>query len=191
MLQSASKKRPGSEGGNDYAMHSDFCAVFLQHLDRLYLLALILTGDELSAEKCFLTAFDTCVQGSPVFRESAVSWSRRSVIKNAIKFTSRAPCNPFHPDLVGNRSGLSLDQDTSLKCVQDLPLLDRFVFVMSVLERYSDRECALLLGCACADILPARIRALREVSTSVEKSYPGHSSGVQPYVVDPDWLECG
>ena len=102
-----------------------------------------------------------------------------------------APSNASRPYLVGNRSDLKLDQDASLKCVQDLPLFDRLVFVMSVLERYSDRECALLLGCSGADILPARIRAFQQISTKVEKSYLSQSIGDQPFVVNPDWLECG
>jgi hypothetical protein len=29
---------------------------------------------------------------------------------------------------------------------------DRFVFVMSVLEHYSEHDCALLLGCSVRDI---------------------------------------
>jgi len=190
MLQSAGKRRPGSEGGNKYATHSDFCAVFLQHLDHLYLLALLLTGDELSAEKCFLAAFESCAEERLVFKELAVSWSRRSVIKNAIRFTSPSPSHPSWPHSPGNDSNLDLDQKAPFKCVQDLPLFDRFVFVMSALEHYSDRDCALLLDCSCTDILPARIRAFQQIPR-LEKSYPSHSSGAHPYVVDPDLLECG
>lgn len=189
MLQMARKKRSNSDGRNNYATHSDFCAVFVQQMDRLFLLALILTGDELSAEQCFLAAFESCAEGL-VFRDSAVSWSRRSVIKSAIKFTSPAPCVPSTPHLTGNRNDLNFNPEASLKWVPDLPLFDRFVFVMSVLECYSDRDCALLLGCPCSEILPARIRAFQEIS-KVKKSYPSDSSGIRPYVVDPDWLECG
>ena len=190
MLQLASKKRLRDEARSGYATHSDFCAIFLQHLDRLYLLALILTGDEVSAEKCLLTALDLCVQEGSVFKGSVVAWSRRSVIKNAIRLTLPVPGIQSHPYPIGNRSGLSLDKDVSLKCVQEMSPFDRFVFVMSVLERYSDRDCALLLGCSSTDILPARIRALQQIS-GLEKSHPVHSSGTQPYVINPDWLECG
>src|SRR5262249_51049895 len=191
MMQQPRKKRSDSGGRNDYATRSDFCAVFHQHLDRLYLLALILTGDELTAEKCFLAAFDSCAEERLVFKESAVSWSRRSVIKSAISFMLPALRNSSRPHLLDNPSGLNLDRDASLKQVRELPPFDRFVFVKSVLERYSDRECALLLGCSCADILPARIRAFKQISTRDEKRYPDNSSGNQPYVVDADWLECG
>ena len=175
---------------NDYARHEDFCAIFRNHLDRLYLLALILVGDELIAEKCFLAAFDSCAEESRVFRDSALSWSRRSVIKNAIRIVLPASGNSSHQCLVGKRNSLDLDKNGPLECVQDLLPFDRFVFVMSVLERYSDRECALLLGCSFTDILPVRIRALQQISR-IEKNYPVHTSAAPPYVVDADWLECG
>ena|SRR5215467_10553404 len=190
MLQSASKKRPGSGGRNDYATHSDFCAIFREQLDSLFFLALLLTGDEPSAEKCFLAAFDSCAEGNLVFKESAMGWSRRSVIKNAIRLMSPVPTAPARPLFPGNDDNVHLDQDALLTRVQQLPSFDRFVFVMSVLERYSDRDCALLLGCSGADILPARIRALQQISR-IEQSYPVHRSAVPPYVVDTDWLECG
>lgn len=174
---------------NDYATHADFCAIFRQHVDRLYLLALILTGDELTAEKCFLAALDSCAEERLVFRESALSWSRRSVIKSAIRFMLPAPGSQTGPHPVGNCNGLNLSPHSSLKCVQELPPFDRFVFVMSVLERYSDRDCALLLNCSCAEILPARIRGFQQISMKTGKRYPGYTSDIQPRVVDADWLE--
>lgn len=176
---------------NNYASHSDFCAIFRNHLDSLYLLALILTGDELIAEKCFLATFDSCAEQGLVFRESGLSSTRRNVIENAIRIMLPASGNPFPKCLAAKRNSLDLNEDALLKCLQYLPPFDRFVFVMSVLERYSDRECALLLGCSYADIMPARIRAFEQISTREEKSYPSHSSGMQPYLVDADWLECG
>src|SRR5215470_17908215 len=156
MLQFVSRQRPDGKATNDYATHSDFCVIFREQLDSLFLLARLLTGEELSAEKCFLAAFDTCVDGDRVFKESAVSWSRRSVIKAAIKLMLPAPSDPSNPRFPGNDSNLNREQEASLQWVQELPLFERLVFVMSVLERYSDYECALLLDCSQADIVPAR-----------------------------------
>jgi len=192
MLRWPRKVRSAGKGRGDYATHSDFCAVFLQQVDRLYSLALILTGDELRAEECLLAALDSCVEGSLVFKESAVAWSRRSVIKCAIRFMLPSPSSLSHPDLVANRCASSSDQDALLKSVQGLSPFDRFVFVMSVLERYSDRECALLLGCLYSNILAARASAFQQISTrTLSKSYSNHASGAQPSLVDADWLECG
>jgi hypothetical protein len=190
MLRWARKLRSAGKGRDGYATHSDFCAVFRQQLDSLYSLALILTGDELRAENCLLAAFDSCEQRDLVFKESAVSWSRRTVIKIAIRSMSPAPFGPARHYLLGHRSDLNLVQDVSIKCLLELPAFDRFVFVMSVLEGYSDRDCALLLYCTCADVVAARIRAFQQIS-KVEKSYASYTSGTQPYVVDADWLECG
>src|SRR5215831_3511288 len=108
MLQSVSKKRRDGEGRNDYAIHSDFCTIFREQLDGLFLLAVLLTGDELSAEKCFLTAFDTCVHGRPDFKELAISWSKRSVIKTAIRLMSPTPSDLSGSHLVGNSSDVNV-----------------------------------------------------------------------------------
>ena len=182
-MQPIRKKGLGDEGKNDYATHSDFCAVFLEHLDRLWLLALLLTGDEVSAEKCFLEAFESCAAERPVFKEVAVGWCRRSVIKTAIRLMSPAPSDPSSPHFPENDINLNRGQDVLLKCVQGLSSFDRFVFVMSVLERYSDRECSVLLGCSFADVLPARIRALQQISRA-KKSYPEDGVEAQKYRVD-------
>jgi len=191
MLRWARKVRSAGKGGDDYAAHSDFCAVFLQEMDRLYSLALILTGDELRAEECLLAALDSCEQRDLVFKASAVSWSRRTVIKIAIRSMSPAPFGPARPYLVGHRSDLNFEQNVSLKCLLDLPALDRFVFVMSVLEGYSDRDCALLLDYSCADVVAARIRAFQQISRMLTEMYPDYDSGAQPYLADADCLECG
>ena len=191
MLRWTKKMRSAGKGREDYAAHSDFCAVFLQQLDRLYSLALLLTGDELTAEECLLAAFDSCEQRGLVFKDSAVSWSRRNVIKIAIRCMSPAPFGPVRPYSLGHRSGPNCDQDVSIKCLLELPDFDRFAFVMSVLEGYSDRECALLLNRSSADLVAARIRAFQQISRRLTDMYPSYGSGAQPYVVDADWLECG
>jgi DNA-directed RNA polymerase specialized sigma24 family protein len=145
-------------------------------------LALILTGDELRAEECLLAAFDSCVDGRLVFKESAASWSKRSVIKTGIKLmlplpSVPLPSDPSKPHFHGNDSNMDSDQEASLKYVLELPAFDRFVFVMSVLEGCSDRDCALLLGCSCADLVAARIRAFQQISRRVTEMYPGYRRG--------------
>jgi hypothetical protein len=52
--------------------------------------------------------------------------------------------------------------------VAALPSFERFVFVMSVLERYSEQECSLLLGCTRAEVIDARSRALRELGAAAQ-----------------------
>jgi DNA-directed RNA polymerase specialized sigma24 family protein len=52
---------------------------------------------------------------------------------------------------------------TTINAVAQLASLDRIVIVMSVLERYSVRECAALLDCSVRDVQPARMRALLQI----------------------------
>jgi hypothetical protein len=43
---------------------------------------------------------------------------------------------------------------------------ERFVFIMSILEKYSAQECSLLLGCSRRDVTKARIPALRHLASA-------------------------
>jgi hypothetical protein len=49
-----------------------------------------------------------------------------------------------------------------------LEAFKRFVYVMSVLEHYSDHDCSLLLGCAQRDVVAGRVRALQQTGSAME-----------------------
>ena len=51
----------------------------------------------------------------------------------------------------------------SMEHVRALADFERFVFVMSVLERYSDQDCSVLLGYRVREIRDARTRALQQI----------------------------
>ncbi len=55
-----------------------------------------------------------------------------------------------------------------VSAVLGLEPFGRIVYVMTVLEHYSDHECSLLLGCPRRHILPARTRALEQLGRQVE-----------------------
>src|SRR5947208_10282768 len=76
--------------GRAYTLPADFCAIFKDDMDSLYSLALVLTGNHETAQQCFLAALDDCCTGSDVFPDWARSWSRRAVIKNAIRLLGPA-----------------------------------------------------------------------------------------------------
>src|SRR2546426_1008725 len=71
-----------------YATRADFCRIFQDEMKPLYLLAFLLTADHAKAEQCFVAGIADVVEGNPVFREWAHSWSRRTIIKNAIRILS-------------------------------------------------------------------------------------------------------
>jgi len=54
--------------------------------------------------------------------------------------------------------------------ILDLPELDRFVFVICVLERYSTYDCALLLGRSLRDVNEARQRVGNQIGQIDELS---------------------
>jgi DNA-directed RNA polymerase specialized sigma24 family protein len=154
-----------------YATQADFCQVFDQHMNSLYLLAFLLTADQEKAERCFVSGLEDSVEGNKVFREWARSWAGRMIIQNAVKM--------INPQPIARNSGLQVvsinSNDTTLPtepveiaAVLALPSFDRFVFVMSVLERYSDQDCSVLLGCARRDVIAARTRALRQIGSAAE-----------------------
>ena len=134
----------------EYAVPADFCRVFEAHVDSLYTLSLLLTADHDKADQGVVAGLEDCLQGNPVFREWVQSWARRTVIKNAIRMVSPARNQPA--TAAGNPGQLS-DADTALAAITSLHPFERFVYVLSVLEKYSDRECATLLDCAPGQVI--------------------------------------
>jgi hypothetical protein len=74
-----------------YADSDDFCRIFDENMNSLYLLAFLLTADHARAEQCFVSGMEDTVDGNPVFREWAHSWSGRAIIQNAVRFAKPRP----------------------------------------------------------------------------------------------------
>jgi DNA-directed RNA polymerase specialized sigma24 family protein len=160
-------KRPKSPSSEMYASSADFCRVFEDQMDRLYLLSLLLTADLELARKCFVRGLEDSKNGSPVFKEWAESWARRTVITNAIRMIGPRPgiSSPVtRSSLAEGIQGLP----EKLAAIIDLPKFERFVFVMSVLEGYAARDCRLLLNCSNFDVAQARAQALQQLARSTE-----------------------
>ena len=170
------------ETSDVYATHEDFHAIFNEDLKQLYQLSFLLTRDTAKAERCLVVGLEEWVKGNPVFREWARSWAMRVIVQNAIRETQPRPIHsnsrlsdPSFSEVAELSSGP--DRHFALEGVLNLEDFERFVFVMSVLEHYSDHDCALLLGCSVREILEARARSLRELMDSSQKQY---SSENQP-----------
>jgi DNA-directed RNA polymerase specialized sigma24 family protein len=148
-----------------YATKSEFCRIFEKDMNRLYVLSFLLTGDPTMAEQCFVGGLHIAREENQVFKEWAESWARRAIIQNAIRMI-----RPRKAAGVTNSTAVSdpLTQHPEIAGIVDLPAFERFVFVMSVLERYSDQECSLLLGCTRGDVAAARTRALEQLGKSID-----------------------
>ena len=156
-----------------YATTDDFRRIFDENMNSLYLLAFLLTADHRSAEQCFVSGLEDAVVGNPVFKEWASSWARRAIIQNVVRLIKPRPNNGSGRSRSGSvdNDGKTLPAERHMEISAFLGLepFERIVYVMTVLERYSDHECALLLNCARRDILPARTRALDQIGRQVEK----------------------
>jgi len=149
-----------------YASSGDFHRIFHEETDSLYRLSLMLTGDREKAEQCFVSGLEDSVKGSPVFKEWARSWARRAIIQNALRAINPRPMGEdAHSTTFNSSSKTPATEQPEIAAVLELAPFERFVYVMSVLERYSDQECSILLDCARRDVVAARIRALQQMET--------------------------
>ena len=147
-------------------------------MDHLYTLALLLTADRDMAEHCFLSAFEDCMDSKTVFRDWAESWARRNMIITGIRsvFRSRPPAKALITAESNERS-VSRMEPLFIR-ILNLASFDRFVYVLSVLERMPDRECALLLNCAVRDVADAKGRAVILVSDHQHQNSPTPEKGI-------------
>ena len=76
---------------NVYATRNDFCHIYIEEMNGLFLLSLLLTGDPQKAEQCFLSGFEDSVRNNYVFKERAHSWARRSIMLQAIRLLCSRP----------------------------------------------------------------------------------------------------
>ncbi|MGA8490391.1 MAG: hypothetical protein WB711_08220 [Terriglobales bacterium] len=160
-------RKLGKQQPSPYATTTDFCQIFETDVNRLYRLSFLLTGDEPIAEQCFLGGLQMAQEGSPTFKNWAGAWARRMIILDAIRV--------LHPQLIvdtsesfGRVAGDCATDRIEIAEVVLLPVFERFAFVMSVLEGYSDHECALHLGCTRTTVAAARVRAFERIGRAAE-----------------------
>ena len=171
--------RIGNVQAAQYATSADVCRIFTKNLDRLYLLSFLLTGDQEKAEQCFVRGLEDSIEANQVFRKWAHSWAKRTIVRNAIHLLQPGAAGAGLPSSIQSQNRQRLDLgDFELYPVLALQDFERFVFVMTVLERYSDHECALLLGCSIQDIRETRVRALEHIAASVPSAFPNKDSAV-------------
>jgi len=153
-----------------YATSTEFCRVFTDDMDNMHLLSFLLTADLTKAEECFVSGLEDCVKGSYVFRDWARSWARRAIIQNAVRMVAPrandSSVTAAPDEAVTCRFGRTPEADGAIASILRLEDFERFVFVMSVLERYSDQDCSLLLGCSRQDVREAKMRALQHAAES-------------------------
>jgi DNA-directed RNA polymerase specialized sigma24 family protein len=154
-----------------YATSADFCRIFYEDMNNLYMLSLLLTADDEKAEECFVRGLKDAAGGTSVFKEWAHSWARRTIIHNAMRVCQlRATGENYIANPASSRgaAGIPAGIPAKIAAIVDLPLFERFVFVLWVLEHLSDHECSLLLSCGRREVITARSRALQPIANLVE-----------------------
>jgi len=152
-----------------YATGGDFCRIFREDMVSLYSLALMLAGDAEKAEQLFVTGLEDSSANSPVFKEWARSWARRTIVKNAVRLIT-----PGTGEVGGAKAAR---KDSAIPALPELPAemyavltlsaFERFAFILSVLEGYSDQDSALLLGSTRQALIAARVRAEQQIARAV------------------------
>ena len=152
---------------DDYATSDDFRKLFTEDMDALHLLAYLLTGNHEKAEQSCVTGLETCADNNFVFKEWARSWAQRTIVQSAIRMMAPRPTHAPRARGFADRYAKlqsTLGKHPAIATVLALGDFERFVFVLSVLERYSDQDCSILLSCSREDVRVARILAVQRIS---------------------------
>ncbi len=144
----------------DYAKHADFCQVFEEDMRCLYLLAFVLTASHKDAEQCFASTVEGAFKKQSVFKEWTRSWVRRTLIKNAIQIVLSASARNGQKRDLWSAGQHETQRESEIDTVTKLDPFERFVFVMSIVERHSNWDCALLLSCSVNEVVQVRMKAL-------------------------------
>jgi DNA-directed RNA polymerase specialized sigma24 family protein len=188
-LRGTNRTEPST--ADDYATSDDFRKLFLEGVEALHLLAYLLTGDHERAEQCFVTGLENCVNHNSIFKEWARSWAQRMIVQSAIRMMAPRPNHAgwtrVSPDpfatLQSNQA-----KHAAFATVLALGDFERFVFVLSVLERYSDQDCSILLNCLREDVAAARIRALQQISDMhYQHGVPEDDATTPPQAMSREW----
>ena len=169
--------------GTSYATASDFCRIFAEDMNRLYLLAFLLTADEEKAERCFAGALEDCSKSGGIFREWAHSWARRAVIQTAMRLSVAELERQRGGSGANFQPGAQVPEP--LSAILRLGTFERFVYVMSVLERYTDQDCAVLLRCRRQQVVDSRLRALHHLASSGEQRFARPGFRLARLVAEP------
>ncbi len=147
----------------DYATPVDFCDIFRNDTKHLYLLAFLLTTNHRESEQCFVSTVEKAFKEQAVFKEWVRPWVKRTLIENAIKIVLPALARNGQRRELWSAGQRETQGQCEIDSVTKLAAFERFVFVMSILERYSNWDCALLLGCSMNQVAQARMKALRRL----------------------------
>jgi hypothetical protein len=86
-----------------------------------------------------------------------------AIIQSAVRANNPRPVEEHTPSRFDSGGTTLAVEQVQTAALLQLEPFERFVYVMSVLERSSDLDCSVLFGCARRDVIAARMSALQQL----------------------------
>jgi len=171
---------------------ADSAELSLDELTRLYLLSFLLVADKASAESCFSDAMEDYLASSDA---SVAFWARAegrvAVIRHAVQMVRPIPKLCFSWSGAGNPRPVISPEHQPFAEITSLSVFERFVYVLCILEGYSDDDCAALLNCDPTGITACRDFVNRFAPVSdPDSEASGYSDWIHSYA-PPVHERCG
>ena len=160
----------------NYASPAEIVACFQDQRNVLSSLALLITGDQATADQAVVHACETTLQGNSPFRDWILEWAKAATIASAIShgteairiceatYTDRRCPHVEHlsqGDAEERAARLDLILGTDAQTlIAELDPLCRAVLVLRVAIRSSIQDCALRLNVPRAAVLAANCHAM-------------------------------
>lgn len=151
---------------------TEFWNVLSDEMHSLYLLSFLLTADLDKAHGCFLGGMGECQGEMDVFVSWAQERARRSILERAIWFVAPTPDHAHDFSFDHIKHSAEKAKGNLFGAILGLKTFERFVYVMSVLERQSDEDCSTLLRCSQRDIKIARALAFAQLQNTYNPNSP-------------------
>jgi hypothetical protein len=149
-----------------YATCTDCWNILTDEMHSLYRLSFLLTADLDKAKQCFVSGMGECEEEVGVFVAWAQASARRTILKRAIRIIMPAPERADDSSFALLKGAAVYGKTNLFDAILALNAFERFVYVMSVLERQSDADCSALLRCSRRDVIIARELALERLANT-------------------------
>jgi hypothetical protein len=148
------------------ATGTDFWNILTDEMHSLYLLSFLLTADLDKAEQCFFSGMGECEEEIGVVTAWAQTRARHMILKRAIWMIVPAPDRADDFSFALLKGSAASGKTNLFDAIIRLNAFERFVYVMSVLEKQSDDDCSTLLRCSRRDVIIARALALERLANT-------------------------
>lgn len=125
-----------------YAAGTDFWNILTDEMHSLYLLSFLLTADLDKAGQCFASGMGECEEEIGVFMAWAQARARRTILNHAIWMIRPAPERAEDFSSALRKGSATYERIKLFDAILGLNAFERFVYVMSVLEKQSDDDCS-------------------------------------------------